>query len=92
MSLRTLEARMTRLEAKRGTGRFDGLPYDQIEHLLFNRLHRLASAVGGIDELMTDWDSTNDPEERSLITRVRSHVRNVRGSYLEMEARLCPRH
>lgn len=92
MSLKALEARITRLEAKRGTGRFDSLPYEQLEQLLFDRLHRLATAAGGIDELMAEWDGTTDPEERELIARIRSHERDVRESYLEMEARLCRRH
>jgi hypothetical protein len=53
MRLRALEARIVRLEAKRGTGRFDHLSYQEIEAALFARLHRLATAAGGIDELMT---------------------------------------
>jgi hypothetical protein len=91
MRLRALEARIIRLEAKRGTGQFDGLSYEQIEQALFERLHRLASAAGGIDELMAEWDASIDPEERSLIAQIRSHERDVRASYLEMEARLCLR-
>lgn len=91
MRLKALETRLVRLEAERGTGRFDGLSYEQVEQLLFDRLHRLASAAGGIDELMTDWDASTDPEEVALIAQIRSHERDVRASYLEMEARLCPR-
>lgn len=91
MRLKALETRLVRLEAKRGTGRFDGLPYEQVVAALFDRLHRLATATGGIDELLVQWDAATDPEERSLIAQIRSHERDVRASYLEMEARLCPR-
>lgn len=92
MRLRALEARIIRLEAKRGPGRFDGLSYEEIEAVLFDRLHRLATAAGGIDKLLAEWDAATDPEERSLIAQIRSHERDVRESYLEREARLCPRH
>ena len=91
MRLKTLEARVIRLEAKRGTGQFDGLSYEKAEQALFDRLHRLATAAGGIDELVAEWDAAADPEEQRLIARIRSHERDVRASYLEMEARLCPR-
>ncbi|MDN3573366.1 hypothetical protein [Methylobacterium longum] len=91
MSLKALEARVVRLEAKRGTGRFAHLSYEEAEAALFDRLHRLATAAGGIDELMAEWDATTDPEELALIAQIRSHARDVRESYLEMEARLCPR-
>ena len=91
MRLRALEARVVRLEAKRGTDRFDGLSYEEVEQALFDRLHRLATAAGGIDELLAEWDASTDPEEQSLIAQIRSHERDVRASYLEMEARLCPR-
>ncbi|MCJ2103171.1 hypothetical protein [Methylobacterium sp. E-046] len=91
MRLKALEARVIRLEAKSGTGRFNGLSYEEIEQALFDRLHRLASAAGGIEELMAEWDASTDPEERSLIAQIGSHKRDVRQSYLEMEARLCPR-
>jgi hypothetical protein len=91
MRLKALEARVARLEAKRGTGQFDGLSYEQVEQLLFDRLHRLASAAGGIDELMAEWDAETDPKHLALIAQIRSHERDVRENYLEMEARLCPR-
>lgn len=91
MRLKALEARLVRLEAKRGTGQFDGLFYEQIEQLLFDRLHRLASAAGGINELMAEWDAETDTKHCALIAEIRSHERDVRTSYLEMEARLCPR-
>ena len=86
-----LEARLIRLETKRGTGQFDGLSYEQIERALFDRLHRLATVAGGIDELMAEWDAATNPEEQACIAQIRSHERDVRASYLEMEARLCPR-
>jgi hypothetical protein len=44
-----------------------------------------------IAELMAEWDASTDPEEVALIAQIRSHERDVRASYLEMEARLCPR-
>lgn len=91
MRLRTLEARIVRLETRHGPGRFDHLSYEQAEQLLFGRLHRLASAAGGIDELMVEWDAETDPKHCALIAEIRSHERDVRASYLEMEARLCPR-
>jgi hypothetical protein len=91
MRLKALETRLVRLEAKRGTGRFDKLSYEQIEQALFDRLHRLATAAGGIDELLVEWDATTDPEELALIAQIRSYERDVRTNYLEMEARLCPR-
>jgi hypothetical protein len=90
MRLKALEARVVRLEAKR-SGRFDGLPYEEVEKALFDRLHELATAAGDIDQLMAEWDASTDPEEQSLIAQIRSHERDVRASYLEMEARLCPR-
>ena len=67
------------------------MPYEEIEQALFDRLHRLASAAGGIEELMVEWDAEADPEHCALIAQIRSHERDVRASYLEMEARLCPR-
>ncbi|MCJ2102239.1 hypothetical protein [Methylobacterium sp. E-046] len=76
---------------KRGTGRFDGLSYEEIEQALFENLHKMATAAGGIDELMAEWDDATDQEELALIAQIRSHQRDVRASYLEMEARLCPR-
>jgi hypothetical protein len=91
MRLKALETRLVRLEAKRGTGRFDKLSYEQIEQALFDRLHRLATAAGGIAELLVEWDATTNPEELALIAQIRSHERDVRTNYLEMEARLCPR-
>jgi hypothetical protein len=91
MRLKALEARLVRLEMKRGTGQFDGLSYEEVEQALFDRLHRLATAAGGIDELMADWRTAIDPEERACIAQIRSHQRDVRASYLEMETRLCPR-
>jgi hypothetical protein len=91
MSLSTLKTRLDRLEAKRGTGRFDRLSYEQIERALFDNLHRLATAAGGIDALMAEWDAETDPEHLALIAQIRSHERDVRASYVEMEARLCPR-
>jgi len=91
MRLSALETRIIRLEARRGISQFDGLSYEQIEQALFDRLHRLASAAGGIDELMAKWDAATASEEQSLIAQIRSHERDVRDSYLEMEARLCPR-
>ncbi|MHB2208656.1 hypothetical protein [Methylobacterium sp. CM6257] len=92
MRLRALEARLARLEAQRGTGRYDHLSYEEVEQLLFDRLHRLVTAAGGIDELMAEWDAATDPEERALIVEIRAHDRDVREHYIEMEARLCPRH
>jgi hypothetical protein len=91
MRLRALEARIVRLEAKRGTGRFDGLSYAEVEQALFDRLHRLATAAGGIDELMAEWDAETDPEHCAVIAQIKSHERDVRASYREVEARLCPR-
>jgi hypothetical protein len=91
MRLRALEARIIRLETRHGPGQFDHLSYEQAERFLFDRLHRLATAAGGIDELMAEWDAATDPKELSLIAQIRFHERGVRGSYLEMEARLCPR-
>lgn len=91
MRLRALEARLARLEAKRGAGQFDGLPYERVEQLLFDRLHRLVCTAGGIDELMAEWDAETDPEHCAVIAQIRSHERDVRASYREMEARLCPR-
>ena len=91
MRLKALEARVVRLEAKRGTSRFDHLSYEQAEQFLFDRLHKLATAAGGIDELMDEWDAETDPEHSALIAQIRSHERDVRASYLEMEACRCPR-
>ncbi len=91
MTLKSLEACLVRLETKRGTGQFDGLPYEKVEQALFDRLHRLACAAGGIDELMAEWDAETDPEHLALIAQIQSHERDVRASYIEMEARLCPR-
>jgi hypothetical protein len=91
MTLKSLEARLVRLETKRGTGQFDGLPYEELERALYDRLHRLARAAGGIDELMAEWDAETDPEHLALIAQIRSRERDVRASYIEMEARLCPR-
>ncbi len=91
MRLKALEARLVRCEMKHGTGQFDGLSYEEVEQALFDRLHRLATAAGGIDDLMAEWDASTGPEEQSLIAQIRSHERDVRASYLEMEARLCPR-
>jgi len=84
MRPKAFEARVVRLEVKCGTGRFDGLSYEQAEQLVFDRLHRLATAAGGIDELMAEWDAATDPEKRSLIAQIRSHARDVHASYLEM--------
>ena len=91
MTLKSLEARLVRLEEKRGTGQFDGLPYQKVEQALFERLHRLACAAGGIDDLMVEWDVETDPEHLALIAQIRSHERDVRASCIEMEGRLCPR-
>ncbi|KAA0122856.1 hypothetical protein CIW48_15555 [Methylobacterium sp. P1-11] len=91
MNLKALEARLIRLETKHGTGQFDHMTYEEVELALFGRLHRMAGAAGGIDELMAEWDAETDPEHRALIAQIRSHERDVRESYLEMEARLCPR-
>lgn len=91
MRLKALEARLVRLETKHGTGQFDHMTYEEVERALFDRLHRMAGAVGGIDELMADWDAETDPEHCALIAQIRSHERDVRASYLEMESRLCPR-
>lgn len=91
MRLKVLEARVARFEAKCGLGRFDHLSYDQAEQFLFDRLRRLATAAGGIDELMAEWDAATDPKELALIAQIRSHQRDVRDSYLEVETRLCPR-
>lgn len=92
MRLRALEVRLARLEAQHGTGRYDHLSYEQVEQVLFDRLHKMATAAGGIDELMAEWDAATDPEERALIAEIRSHDCDVRERYIEMEARLCPRH
>lgn len=91
MNLKALEARLVRLEMKHGTGQFDHMTYEEVEQALFDRLHRMASAAGGIDALMVDWDAKSDPEHCALIAQIRSHKRDVRASYLVMEARLCPR-
>ncbi|GJE52652.1 hypothetical protein GOFOIKOB_5726 [Methylobacterium tardum] len=91
MRLKALEARLVRLETRHGPGRFDHLSCEQAEQFLFERLHRLATAAGGIDELMAEWNAATDPEEQTRIAQIRSHERDVRASYLEMEARLCPR-
>ena len=91
MRLRALEARIVRLETRHGPGQFDYLSYEQAEQFLFDRLHRLATAAGGIDELMAEWDAATHPEEQACIAQIRSHERDVRASYLEMETRLCPR-
>lgn len=91
MSLKSLEARLLRLETKHGTGRFDHMTYEEVEQALLDRLHRMADAAGGIDELMAEWDAETAPEHCALIAQIRSHERDVRASYLEMEARLCPR-
>ena len=90
MRSRALEARLVRLEMKHGAGQFDGLAYGQAEQLLFDRLHRMAAAAGGIDELMAEWDAATAPEELALVAQIRSHERDVRESYLKMEGRLCP--
>lgn len=92
MSLKALDARLVRLETKHGTGQFDHMTYEEVEQALFDHLHRLATAAGGIDELMAEWDAETDPEHLALIAQIRSCERDVRASYLEMEARLCPRH
>ncbi|MHB2204918.1 hypothetical protein [Methylobacterium sp. CM6257] len=92
MRLRALEARLARLEAQRGTGRYDHLSYEEVERVLFDRLQKMATAAGGIDQLMAEWDAATDPEERALIAEIRAHDRDVREHYIEMEARLCPRH
>ena len=62
-----------------------------MEQALFDRLHRLTRVAGGIDALMAEWDVETDPRHLALIAQVRSHERDVRASYIEMEARLCPR-
>jgi hypothetical protein len=91
MRLRALEGRLVRLEAKRGTGRFDRLSYEEVEAVLFDRLHRLATAAGGIDALMTEWDAETDPKELALIASIRACDRDVKSYYRELESRLCPR-
>ena len=91
MNLSTLKSRLDRLEAKRGTSRFDHLSYEELEAACFERMHRLVTAAGGIDELMAEWDVETDPEHLGLIAQIRSHERDVRATYIEMEARLCPR-
>lgn len=91
MSLKALEARLARLETKHGTGQFDHMTYEEVEQALFDRLHRMVDAAGGIDELMAEWDAETEPQHCALIAQIRSHDCDVRESYLEMEARLCPR-
>jgi hypothetical protein len=88
MRIKEIETRIGRLEAKRGSGGFNHLSYDQAEQALFNRLHRLAAAAGGIDELMDDWDAATDPQERRLIVRIRSCDRDVATYYRDLRARL----
>ncbi|MCJ2055778.1 hypothetical protein MKL09_04355 [Methylobacterium sp. J-048] len=88
MRIREIETRIARLEAKRGNGRFDHLSYDQAERALFDRLHRLAADAGGIDELMDAWDAERDPEQRTLIARIRSCDHDVATYYRDLKARL----
>lgn len=88
MTNRSIDARVRRLEAKRGTGRFDRMSFGQIEQALFARLHRLATAAGGIDALMDEWDAVEDPQERRLIARIRSCDRDVATYYRDLRARL----
>ncbi|MCJ2065741.1 hypothetical protein MKK63_23995 [Methylobacterium sp. J-088] len=88
MRIREIETRLERLEAKRGTGQFAHLSYEQVERALFTRLHRLATEAGGIDALMDGWDAAEDPEERRLIARIRSHPREIGTYYRDLEARL----
>jgi hypothetical protein len=59
--------------------------------VLFDRLHRPATAAGGIDALVPEWDAEADPEHRGPIAQIRFCGRDVRARYLELEARLCPR-
>ncbi|MEE7449997.1 hypothetical protein MRF4_20515 [Methylobacterium radiotolerans] len=91
MRLKALEARLVRLETRHGPGQFAHLTYEEAEQALFDRLHRMVDAAGGIDELMAEWDVETDLEPLALIAQIRSCERDVRVSYLEMEARLCPR-
>ena len=88
MRIREIETRLARLEAKRGTGRFDHLSYDQAKRALFDRLHGLATAASGIDELMDEWDTAEDPQERRLIARIRSCDHDVATYYRDLRARL----
>lgn len=88
MRIREIETRLARLEAKRGTGRFDHLSYDQAERMLFDSLHKLATDAGGIDELMDAWDAAEDPQERQLIARIRSCDHDVATYYRDLRARL----
>ncbi|WP_267428239.1 hypothetical protein [Methylobacterium sp. GC_Met_2] len=88
MRIREIETRLERLEAKRGTGQFAHLSYEQVERALFTRLHRLATEAGGIDALMDEWDATEAPQERLLITRIRSCDRDVATYCRDLQARL----
>ena len=88
MRIREIETRLARLEAKRGTGQFDHLSYDQVERVLFDSLHKLATDAGGIDALMDAWDAAEDPQERQLIARIRHSNHDVPTYYRDLRARL----
>ncbi|TXN00492.1 hypothetical protein FV242_21900 [Methylobacterium sp. WL64] len=88
MRIREIETRIARLEAKRGTDRFDHLSYDQAELALFDRLHRSSIKAGGIDELMDEWDAAEDPQEQHLIARIRHCTHDVATYYRDLRARL----
>ena len=88
MRIREIETRLARFELKRGTGRFDHLSYVQVERVLFDHLHKLATEAGGIDALMDAWDAAEDPQERQLIAQIRSRDHDVAMYYRDLRPRL----
>jgi hypothetical protein len=88
MRIREIESRIERLEAKRGTGQFDHLSYDQAERALLRRLNKLATKAGGIDDLMDEWNAAEDPQERQPIARIRACDHDVATYYRDLRVRL----
>lgn len=92
MNLSTLKTRLDRLEAKRGTGRFDHLSYEKLEAACFERMHRLVTAAGGIEQLFHLMDNETDPNTQESWGRIQTPRRDIRVDYLRREARFCSQH
>jgi hypothetical protein len=92
MNLSTLKSRLDRLEAKRGTGRFDHLSYEELEAAIFERMHRLVTAAGGIEQLFCWMDNHTDPKTQESWRKVQTPRRDLRADYLRWEGRFCSAH
>ena len=92
MKLSTLKTRLDRLEAKRGTGRFDHLSYEELEAAIFERMHRLVTAAGGIEQLFDWMDNQTDPKTQESWRKIQTPRRDIRADYLRWEARFCSQH